>query len=42
VIALIALLAITIRHMLGSLMHPSAGALIIEEVRTWQSPWPTV
>ncbi|QQC44781.1 protein kinase [Schaalia meyeri] len=42
VIALIALLAITIRHMLGSLIHPSAGAHIIEEVRTWQSPWPTV
>ena len=42
VIALIALAAITIKHMLGSLMQPSAGAHIIEEVRTWQSPWPTV
>ena len=42
VIALIALTAITIKHMLGSLIQPSAGAHIIEEVRTWQSPWPTV
>ena len=42
VIGLIALTAITIKHMLGSLIHPSAGAHIIEEVRTWQSPWPTV
>lgn len=42
VIALIALAAITIKHMLGSLIQPSAGAHIIEEVRTWQSPWPTV
>ena len=42
VITLIALAAITIKHMLGSLIHPSAGAHIIEEVRTWQSPWPTV
>ena len=42
VIALIALAAITIKHMLGSLMQPGAGAHIIEEVRTWQSPWPTV
>ena len=42
VIALIALAAITIKHMLGSLIHPSAGAHFIEEVRTWQSPWPTV
>ncbi len=42
VIALIALAAITIKNMLGSLIHPSAGAHIIEEVRTWQSPWPTV
>lgn len=42
VIALIALAAITIKHMLGSLIHPSAGAHIIEEVRTWQSLWPTV
>ena len=41
-IGLIALTAITIKHMLGSLIHPSAGAHIIEEVRTWQSPWPTV
>ena len=42
VIALIALAAITIKNMLGSLIQPSAGAHIIEEVRTWQSPWPTV
>ena len=42
VIGLIALTAITIKHMLGSLIHPSAGAHFIEEVRTWQSPWPTV
>lgn len=42
VIALIALTAITIKHMLGSLIQPSAGAHIIKEVRTWQSPWPTV
>ena len=42
VIALIVLAAITIKHMLGSLIQPSAGAHIIEEVRTWQSPWPTV
>ena len=42
VIGLIALAAITIKHMLGSLIQPSAGAHIIEEVRTWQSPWPTV
>ena len=42
VIALIALAAITIKHMLGSLIQPSVGAHIIEEVRTWQSPWPTV
>ena len=42
VIALIALAAITIKNILGSLIQPSAGAHIIEEVRTWQSPWPTV
>lgn len=42
VIALIVLAAITIKNMLGSLIQPSAGAHIIEEVRTWQSPWPTV
>ena len=42
VIALIALAASTIKHMRGSRMQPSAGAHIIEEVRTWQSPWPTV
>ena len=42
VIALIALSAITIKYMLGSLIQPSAGAHITEEVRTWQSPWPTV
>ena len=42
VIALIALAAITIKNILGSLIQPSAGAYIIEEVRTWQSPWPTV
>ena len=42
VIALIVLAAITIKHMLGSLIQPSAGAHIIKEVRTWQSPWPTV
>ena len=42
VITLIALAAITIKNILGSLIQPSAGAHIIEEVRTWQSPWPTV
>ena len=42
VIAFIALAAITIKNILGSLIQPSAGAHIIEEVRTWQSPWPTV
>ena len=42
VIGLIVLAAITIKNMLGSLIQPSAGAHIIEEVRTWQSPWPTV
>ena len=42
VIALIVLAAITIKNMLGSLIQPSAGAHIIKEVRTWQSPWPTV
>lgn len=42
VIALIVLAAITIKNMLGSLIQPSAGADIIKEVRTWQSPWPTV
>ena len=42
VIALIALAAVTIRHMLSSLIQSNAGATITEEVRTWQSPWPTV
>ena len=42
VIALIALAAVTIRHMLSSLIQSNAGATITEEVRTWHSPWPTV
>ena len=41
-IALIALAAVTIKYMLSSLIQPSAGANITEEVRTWHSPWPTV
>ena len=41
-IALIVLAAVTIKYMLSSLIQTNAGANIIEEVRTWQSPWPTV
>ena len=41
-IALIVLAAVTIKYMLSSLIQSNAGANIIEEVRTWQSPWPTV
>ena len=42
VLALIVLAAVTIKHMIGSLLSAHAGTTPTEEVRTWQSPWPAV